>query len=80
MFTIEEYLKSRQDLLKAQIELINLRAAFRLSLKLTDDKANKVMQDALNLFVSEETKTHIYDSRTIEERKTETELNTETIG
>lgn len=81
MFTIEEYLKSRRDLLNAQIELINLRASFKLAYNRMNKEQQSITQDYLNIFnVSEETKTHIYDSRTIESRKTETEPNTEAVG
>ena len=80
MFTLEGYFKSRQDLLKAEIELINLRATIRLLNKLGDAKMKSEIDYALNLFVSEETKTAIYDSRTIENRKTEAEFNTEAVG
>lgn len=81
MFTIDEYFKVKNDSLFLEIELINLRSAFKLIYDQMDDVQKKEAESYLNLFsVSEKTKSYIYDSRTTESGKTEAEPNTETIG
>lgn len=81
MFTFEEYLELRKERLDLKLELISLKSAIKLAYKFLDDKGKKELKYSLDSFtISEETKTHIYDSRTIEARKTEAEPNTETIS
>lgn len=60
MVTLDEYFEMREKMFKIEIELINLRAAFRLSYAMLDVKAKEEMKYSLGIFnVSEETKTHI---------------------
>lgn len=81
MFTIEEYFKSRQDLLKETSELISLRAAFKMSYNRMNEDQQNAARGYLEIFnVSDENKTYIYDSRTIEERTKQAELNPETTS
>ena len=81
MFTIEEYFQLKEKITKLEIEIFGLSSVLKYSYKIMNEqqqKTTKKFVDICNL--SEETKTHIYDSRTTEERKTEAELNTETIS
>lgn len=81
MFTIDEYVELKTKIRDLDLELFKVCAAFKYSYKMMNQEQQKSIRRLIDICnLSEETKTHIYDSRTTEAGKTEAEPNTETIS
>jgi hypothetical protein len=81
MFTIEEYIELKEKITKYELELFGVSSVLKYTYKIMNEQQQKTTRKFVDICkLSEETKTHIYDSRTTENRKTETEPNTEAVG
>lgn len=64
MFTIEEYIELKKKIVDLELELFKVSAAFKYTLKVLNDNQKNTAKKYIDICnLSEETKTHIYDSR-----------------